>query len=560
MWSISKGLIKSKHDFIMLNPGLPFLFKLKWIKWIFLSKSLIKEIIYVKNGSKVFDVIGNIIGDVMVHSCCIRHCNNILTFSYRTSALFNPVLLRKGLGASRRTWITSLDKGLDGRIVKPLTIIYHEANKAGKHVDVHLGHLSMVYRISGKPVESKIKFNSKGYLTEESKKNLLNHIRAEIKQNARVPWNHDHTIANAKVSWPMTPELGKSEGYGIGPTRQLILEDKVEFYHPDVKSSLHMYAPAINPDQGLYVYQIYPGTDKTTPILIWGNLIPRDEKYEDRLHLKMIDPSNIKKFFSKVDKHTITEKIDGASCYLSSNTQGVKIFSPRYSKVTGHRIEYTYKLPEIANIQPSTSFLGMGELTFERNTLIPLPSFMKRLSAAQIGGILNSNQVRPRNITPKVWLYRMDKYNNQKIINLPFFENRKYQNLVSKESFHISVVPYTNINITKFLKMEGVVGIADNDSVINGYKLKHWGDELDFKITNTNLFITEKGNIAGTISATYNNKSYNFGASQLQGFDRSMDILDNPNKYIGSYIKVVGRLGGTARAAKVTEFHLDKGE
>ena len=549
--AISKSFIHSKSSFSLITPSPLNLFKLPWLRFALIGKRFIKGAIDVKNGKNVAEAIGCSLGSGVLNTLYINRCRNLNTRAYNCASMYIPNLNYNGLGATRRSWIDSKDKGLDGRIIKKLIMVYHDASI--KHVDVHLGHLSMVYRITGKPIESQIKFNSKGMLTEDSIQALLNHVRSEIKKNARVPWNHDHTIANAKVQWAYDPTLKARMHYGSGPTRQVFLEDKVEFYHPEVTSSLHMCAPKINADQGLYIYQIYPGNGKSAPILIWGNLIPLDDNYPDRLHLKLIP--TLEEFKSKVDIKTTTIKEDGASCYFSSNGQGFKFFSPRFSKVTNHRIEYGFKLTELADKGHPMCPQGMAELLFYKNFF----GLKQYLSSAEIGGILNSNQVRPRNIYPDLKVYRMDKWNNKSVIDLPFFENRKLQlqmikNLGGKWNIVKLAKPIYNNNI------EGYVATINNGNILEGSKVKFKDNEFDWKIDSINLSITDKNRIAGVISCTSleSGKHYNLGPGSIGTQNECIQMINKPLNYIGKVIKVSGYRQHEGRAAKLIEYHLDK--
>lgn len=431
--------------------------------------------------------------------------------------------------------------------------------------------------MSGKPVESKLKFNNKGLLTEDSKKALIDHVRAEIKMNARVPWNHDHTRSNAKASWAFNPEYLEYDGYGVGPTRQVILEDEVEFYHPEVTSSLHMYAPAINPDQGLYVYQIYPGTDKTAPILIWGNLIPRDEKFQDRLHLTMIHEEDYGKFIKRSDVRTVTRKYDGASCYFTgsgdiSKKHSFKFFGPRRSRVTGHRIEYTYKVPEMCDKGATHQASGMGELLFWKRTLLGNVlaiagirrgyEFLawKYLSASEIGGILNSNKVRPHNVFPEFRMYRIDNWDGEDVHNLPFFENRALQeHLINDCSCDCwKIVKLVKPHINK--SWEGLVGIPKGMSVNDGLKIKWKGDAQDWRIDSIDFYLSDKQNIAGIVRCTSleSGKQFNLGPGQVGNVDRCMSMLESPENWIGVVLKTKSFGDQEGRAAKVIDIHLDK--
>ena len=553
--NISKGLIRGKSAFLTITPSPMRLFKVKWISYLLPLISLAKGAIrVVKNETSTMDFIADDIG-IYLGNRISRYIllGKINTVTSRTFSVVQerPNWKLLGLGATRRTWVTVNDKSfIDQRIVKKLVIIYHDANKAGRHIDVHLGHLSLVYRVTSKPFENDIRFSNQGRLTEASKQLLLNHVRQEIAKNARVPQNHDHTIKNAKMDWSYDAQLTKEKGYGAGPTRQIIAEDTVEFYHPEVTSSLHMYAPILNPDQGLYLYKIHDGK---TPILIFGKLIPLDDNYKDRLHLKLIP--TLKEFKSKVDIKTTTIKEDGASCYFSSNGQGFKFFSPRFSSVTGHRIEYSFKLAELADKGHPMNPQGMGELLFYKKLL-----WLKQyLTAAEIGGILNSNQVRPRNIYPDLKVYRMDKWNSQSVIDLPFFENRSLQqqmikDLGSKWNIVKLASPRNNSNI------EGYVATTKGGSILEGSKVKFKDNEFDWKIDSINLSITDKNRIAGVINCTSleSGKQYNLGPGSIGTQDECLKMISKPLDYVGKVIKVSGYRQHEGRAAKLISYHLDK--
>lgn len=428
-----------------------------------------------------------------------------------------------------------------------------------------------MYRLTGKPVEKLIKFNYKGELTQESKEALIDHVRREFRGNSRVPWNHDHTVANARASWlPGT----LTEGYGSGVTRQLVVRDKVEFYHPSVKTSLHFYAPKINSDQGMYIHELYPGDGKKAPILVGGNLIPRDSKFEDRLHLKMIqDEDFVPKFLKKVDHTTITRKYDGASTYFSSNGQGFKFFSPRISKVTGHRIEYTYKLAELADRGSTNSPTGMGECLFwERTPLGWLwwlagargPEYIawNYKSAAEIGGILNSNSVRSRLVLPEVRVYRMDRWNGINTHLLPFNDNRKLQRMMIDELASPSWKIVSHSLPIKREDWEGLVAVPEGESVNNGLKIKWWGDTNDWIVTDVSLGISDKQAITGVVrfKSLDSGREFSLGPGALGTAEQCSAILQAPSDYIGRCAKVVSRNGHEGRAAKFTGvWHADKG-
>ena len=563
------GLIRGRSAYTTIVPGISALFASKLVASAiklgmntgFTLKSLHDEI---SNKTPISEITGSIFGGMVLHH--VMHTpRKAFIRSFSIPRRHRP--LGAPLGASQRTWVNEIDKSIvNDRVVKDVRIMYHDTNKVGKHLDCHIGHQSIVIRVSGKPVEAQLKFNSEGYLTQNSKDLLMDHLRAEIKNNSRVVWNHDHTMANAAMSW-----VGGSRedvGYGAGVTRQLVMQDKGELYHIPLKSSQHWYIPKINPDQGTYMYQIYPGTEKTAPILIWGNLIPLDERFQDRLHLQLIQPEDLSTFISKSDPTTTTRKYDGASTYFSSNGQGFKFFSPRYSKVTGHRIEYTYKLSEMTEIGHPDKPIGMGELMFWKYNGIfnllklfdirgPERICWKYLPAASIGGVLNSNSVRPIDVYPEVNIYRIDKYLGQNTTMLPFFQNRVLQEQVAEVNpDYFQVVRFCTPK--KYTDWEGMVAVPQGLSVNDGLKLKFRGDENDMTISSIDLSLSKKGYIQGTISAQFNGRTYNFGSGQIGSFDDCMSIMDNPEKYIGRVIKVRPQRGGVARAAKIVAIHLDK--
>lgn len=339
-----------------------------------------------------------------------------------------------------------------------------------------------------------------------------------------------------------------------------------------------MYAPKINPNQGMYLYQIYPGTKKTAPIIIWGNLIPRPVKFENRLHLKLIQPSEfITKFKKDINFNTSTRKYDGASCYFHSKPgPGIKLFSPRISKLTNYQIEYTYKACEIADQGSVHQPIGMGEILFWKYTPIgkyfnlifntKLPEYIgwNYLKAAEIGGILNSNSVRNRNHNVELRMYRIDEYDNIKTFNLEYNTNRALQRKIEKELNNpwIKTVSKEKAKINRTTsKWEGFVGVPNNLSINEGYKIKWVSNPDDWQITSIDLKPGNKGGIAGVVwfKSLESGKQFKLGTGSLGPIDRSLDMINDPNKYIGRVAKVISRLGHEGRAAKFAEWHDGKG-
>lgn len=565
---ISFGLARGRQPFGAITPHPVFLIKSALVIPGLITANVITKLI---RKNPIDSIIGESLGSTVLSLTGMKSVNQTLKRGINIAHYAPKKTWFNGLGGrADMVMRPEVDADMNGRIIKRMIIVYHHANKAGKHIDVHIGRRSFVYRVSGKPFENDLKFNSQGMLTENSKEILLNHLRHEIGKNARVPQNLDHSLTNARMSWPNQPELAEHSGYGYGPTRQVIAEQDVEFYHPHVHSSVHLYAPLLNPNQGLYLYQLYPGDAKRAPIDIFGTLEPLPEKhYHDRLHMTLIQPEDFQsKFVDKINKLTTTRKYDGASCYFSSNGQGFKFFSPRTSAVTGKQIEYTYKLCELADVGHQAHPVGMAELMFWKKT-IPLPFrgveglTWKYLEATEIGGILNSNSIRPRGIHPELRVYRMDKWNGVDTCFLPFFENRTIQceMIRSLPNYWKTVDLKAPVQTNHTMGYEGFVGVPEGLSVNDALKVKWWGDAYDWQIIENSFSLSEKGNIQGVITfkSFESNKTFNMGPGQIGSFDTCMTLLNARDKVIGMVAKVHGRNGHEGRAAKLVDWHLDKG-
>lgn len=558
MNSISNSFVNATGTFMDFSPGWNRLFRPKLIRKLIPCIGIIKKAVDVFLGkTDIENCLGNMIGNAV-----ISRSTNKLTWEIIRA--HHIVRTRKGKplfkvnGVGGKTWFNfAADISYDQRAVMPVTLVYHHANKAGKHIDIHIGRWSFILRVSNKPVEKKITFNNKGELTQASKDALINHLKEHIANNSRFAQNLDHSITNAKLSWKLN-DPDWTNGYGSGPTRQVIAESQAEFYHPDLTSSLHLYCPLFNKHQGTYMYRIYSGKDTGTPIIIWGNLIPRDKKFHDRLHLTMIAPEELDKFKSKTDALTTTKKEDGASCYFNSSPLGGKFWSPRESKTTGHRIEYTWKVPELAMlINNQHSAEGMGELLFYKKVFGIIP---RTLSAAEIGGVLNSSEVRPRNIYPLLKLYRIDKWDGRDTYDLDFFSNRLLQLQLKAEvdCKYLGVVIL--MPPIKILDWEGLVAVPPGKSVNDGFKLKWRGDLNDWRIDKIDFYLSEKQNMAGIITCTSleSGKQFNLGPGQVGDADRCLSMIESPNDWLGTIVKVSGFNGHEGRAAKIREIHVDK--
>lgn len=563
MWTISRKLVQSYNSYSLFTPTL--LIKSRIFK---LSLRVIPLFKSVKNKKSIEEIIGQQIAGFFLNKIAFGHIRNLFIYSNNLVKVKHNNWKLWGLSATRRSWIYEEERNfIDNRIVKNLTIVYHEGNRVGAHLDIHIGHLSLVYRLSGKNF-GQIKFNSEGQLTAASKELLLNHLRSELSNHSRVPQNHCHTLSNARMNWNYNPELSKEYGYGVGPVRTIVAQSKCEIYHTAISNSLHVYAPIIDSNNGLYIYKIYPKAN----ILIAGILKSRASNFDDRLHLKMEDDLN--SFYSKVDPKTITTKYDGSSMNFSTsgeveNNHSIKIYSTRKSKETNNFIEHTYKFVEFANYITAIKCIGIGEGLFYK--LTPIGWITKYfgyrgiegvcwryLDCASIGGVLNANSVRSRTIFPELRIYRINNFEGKNVINLPFFENRKLQILASKQMHpDIKVVQLVSKNNPK---KEGLVGVQEGLSINEGIKFKNKADEIDMIIKSIDFYFTEKDRIAGTIKCEFNNKIYEFGSGQFGNFDKCRELISNKQNYIERYVKTQGFNGGIARASKITsiQIHEDK--
>ena len=446
-------------------------------------------------------------------------------------------------GVGGRSWIDR-----PGRY--NMVIVYHDANRAGPHVDVHIGRLSLIYKV--KPdVYAQLKYNRDGYLTDNSKKILMDFVRGEIADGSRLAQNIDHTVTNAHASWTNGDREGTN--YGDGFTRQIISESQVDIYKAYWDGPIEFYAPALNARQSMYLYKIYDGK---VPIVIWGNKATKHPAFTDRLHLKLeVHPDE-----QKMDMSTSTLKYDGSSAYIVVGPKGTRVFSPRYSKVTGERIEYTPKLNGLSHAHSDETIIAMGEVMFKQKSWNPFAE-TKYLPQSQASGILNSNELVPKGYEVEVRVYRVDKVGRTNVRDLPFHENRDLQHQVAAKSEFMKVVDYMTPEEAHERGFEGVVVAPYGGSVNDGYKIKYVDDALDWKIVSVDFGDGDKGGIAGVVRAESleSGKSFNLGPGQMGDHTLCRDMMQHPERYEGRVIKVESRRGHEGRAAKVVGFHDDKG-
>jgi hypothetical protein len=556
---ITRGLLGAKPYFMTFTPGPGKLFNgtaAKIAKAVGLSWYGVKVVRDVRAGKPVSTVVGEKVGGKIIGKVTSPVSARVTRAHLRLPHQPRRDFWRKnGLGG--RSWMNE-----PGR--HEMVIIYHDANKAGKHIDVHLGHLSMIYRVKPE-LEAQLRFNRDGYLTEDSKKAIIDHVRWEINNGSRLPQNLDHSLTNARASWVGGDPEGKN--YGDGVTRQVVDISVVDVYKAFADGPIEFYAPHLNPHRSMYIYQIYPGDGKRAPILIWGNKGTQPPKLEDRLHLKMVDPKLIDTKLPQVaDMSTATAKYDGSSCYVVIGPKGTTVWSPRQSAKTGEQIEYTHKMRGLTMAANNgETIVAMGEIMF-----LTKPTLKERildrqkpeyLPCAQGSGLLNSNSVLPDGVEPVIYLYRVDQVGRRKMGDLDFWENRELQERVaSMAPQHLKVVELMSAEEAQDRGFEGIVVVPEGGSVNDGYKIKWWMDPHDWRIDDVGFFEGPRGGVAGVVTCTSleSGKRFYLGPGQMGDHELCHDMALNPDDYIGTTVKVQSRHGHEGRAAKVMQFHDDK--
>lgn len=505
--------------------------------------SWIRKIQAVNQGKPVADLIGEEIGGKIIGKA-VSPIRKVVIELHQD--VLGTIQIEPKKDSKKRTWIEQPGK-------TTMVVVFHDAKKAGPHIDIHIGQLSVVYRLP-EPLYQQLKFNKDGMLTEDSKKAIINHVKSEIASGKKIPQNLDHAPENARESWVNGDPDDKS--YGAGKTRQVVSESVVDVYKTSKDGPIEFYAPVLNPHRAMYIYKVYPGDEKKAPILIIGNKSHHPPKFEDRLHLKLVHPEDLEKLIAKSDMETSTAKYDGASAYIVIGPKGTTVWSPRISSKTGEQIEYTPKINRISDITSPDTIVGMGEIVFTRD------GEEGYLSSSTISGLLNSNKILPDDIHCEIRLYRIDQMNKKDTKDLSFWENRALQEQVSDlRPEVIKVVELMDPETAKDQGFEGVVAVPSSGSINDGYKVKWWGDTNDWVIDSVEFKTGPKGGIAGVIWLTSleSGKKFKLGPGQMGDRELCEEIMAHPERFIGTVVEVQSRQGHEGRAAKVLGFHQDKG-
>jgi hypothetical protein len=550
---LNQDLIGSKPYFKAVSPGPRKLFVDSVPEMIRLGAAGYTTIKSIRSKNPGHEIVGDLVTSQVLYYT-LRPVKRFVTKTHKRIPDIPKKDFHRKNGMGGRSWYTTPRK-------EEMVIIFHDANRAGPHIDVHIGRLSIIYKVKPDLYE-KLRYNRKGVLTADSQKLLIEHVKSEIARGARVPQNLDHSKAEAKITWTGKDDTGTN--YGSGKTRQIISTSHVDIYKAHRDGPIEMYAPSLNSHRSLYLYRIYNGP---TPILIFGAKTSVPPFLHDRLHLKLTDPSALLDkdlFAARVDLTTSTAKYDGSSAYLHITPKGTTAWSPRRSVVTGEQIEYTFKLPGLADVTSDVPIVAMGEVLFKKKS--PLPRLLRfdehtYLSSAEGSGILNSNLLVPDHLEPEIRLYRVDSIGKDKTIGLDFWTNRILQQEVAKLSPLIKVVQLMTPDEAKVLGYEGIVATSPGSSVVEGMKIKWWTDPNDWRIDKVKFYPGEKGSVAGVVQCTSldSGKKFNLGPGQVGNQLLTREMMANPQRYEGLVLKVLSRHGHEGRAAKVQAFHDDKG-
>lgn len=427
-----------------------------------------------------------------------------------------------------------------------MVIVYHHANKAGRHIDIHIGRLSLVKRL---PDDVKLSFDGRGFLTQVSKDRLMDIVETEFRNRARIAQNLDHSPDDARFQWH--GEGRGPSGYGSGPIREVISDEPIYVWNG--KNAVHFSAPHIVNNKPLFCYQLYPGDKTRAPIMSIGYKDPEVPVFNDKLHLKF--DHDLKTFMRGVGPDgDFRVKYDGSSCYIVATPEGTRVYSPRTSEKDHKNIEYSPKLPGIERVKPNQKFVGMGELLMTRNG--------KYISNAEQGGYLNAKSMPPKDLRWEIRVYRADTIGSSRVGDVTQEDNLKLiSRFVKEDSAHLKVpetVPVQLIGHTKGI--EGVIGVPKGKPLSEGHKLK-WRQELqDGRITDVGFGQGAKGGITGVITYVDDKTGGVYHTSSGLSHEAKKAMMADPEAMKGVVMRLRGFKGHPGRAAVFVDFHTDKGK
>jgi len=447
--------------------------------------------------------------------------------------------------------------------------VYHEADRAGPHLDLYLDDGHLAHNIGVKRLPAPLKTNRLGKLTAAAKQQAIRVLGRELENRAWLAQSTTHTPAQARAEWG--PGKGP-QGYGAGPVRELISDLEVEVVSDGQKASWTDWEAF--PDSAAYVFKIMrEGPTRSKNILALGTKRSKVPRFEERLHLKFDKTED--EFLRRLGPGALlTEKEDGAACHILIDHNGLRAWSPRTSVETGRRIEYTSKLGSLADTTSPVATRAMGELLFRRPgtwaTLLfkaigapqqLLKGAGKIASFNEIGSLLNANRLPPRGWKPEIVIYRVDHIRRQKVLAEPYDEHMERCKALAK--LHPRLRAPTIISAEDLPDLfrsgsEGAVGVAAGASIVNGRKFKFREEMQDGIIRGISFRPGQNGGVEGVVY--YEDDKTGQMYKTASGFNRQLklDMAARPSTYIGRTMLLAGFTGHAARAAVFRGFHQDK--
>lgn len=456
--------------------------------------------------------------------------------------------------------------GSNGRRI----LVYHEADKAGPHVEAYIEVLVApdkrvaynvgVKRLSQEMVETlDLRKNGTGCLTEASQQKLIKLWADEFKQNAWLGQSTDHLPDEARMSWCRS-ERGPV-GYGSGEMRQVLADSRVAVSTGD--NTVEWRDPLVDKHRDVYVYKLMDkGPARIRNILGLGIKKLAEPPVEvDKLSLKL--DTDAEKFLRLVGEDgVVTVKEDGSSFYGVIGPKGSRFWSHRISKRTGSNVEYTPKFGAWRGITNPEEIRVMGEFVPK----IQHGHSWRRMSHSEISGMLNRDEPPPDNVKLEAVIYRVDRVGRTSYRNVSYDKQLPIIDAVANLSDGWrgpTRIPASTEALARVTRgHEGAVGVPAGASLIDaGRKLKARGDASDWEITHVDLRPGGKGDIAGVVwfLSLENGQNYKLGGGPLGTYQTRLEMMRNPEEWIGKVVKVHGFKGHEGRAAKIIGEHMDKG-
>lgn len=401
--------------------------------------------------------------------------------------------------------------------------------------------------------EGTLKRNNNGWFTATTKEEARSIFRNKAAGRDFIAFSTDHRLDEAMCSWN-TPEDGPS-GYGAGPIREVIHVEDIEIYSNG--STVEFTSWWLNPHQRVFLHVVFPSSSnrKGTVGVIGYKQLP-EPQFEDRLHLTY-DRDDVLKLQRNIGSDgRASIKIDGAATHFRVDKHGARYFSPRTSKQTGKRIEYSAKLGSLQDVASDEPIQGMGELVFVDTTTGEL------LKAHEVGGVLNANRLPDDHLEPRLYVYRIDQVGRRRVIDEPYWEvNRPRCEALATRSPLLDVpdeVPLDDLESSK--AFEGVVAVPAGMSIVDGgRKLKWRTDPVDVLVTRVEFAPGPAGGIEGVVWYEDPRSGREFKTASGFTHEEKLAMAAEPEAYQGRVMKLSEQPGHENRAVQFAGWHDSKG-